>query len=111
MFKKADIILIVAIVVVTVAISLTLPLFAIQGEKVEIYYNNELYSTVNLSENKTTTVENNGNINVIKIENGKVEVESANCRDQICVNHKKINKTNDSIVCLPNGIVVVVTNG
>lgn len=46
--------------------------------------------------------------NVIEIENGKVHIHEASCRDQICVNHPPIWKNGEVIVCLPNKLVVEV---
>lgn len=46
--------------------------------------------------------------NVIEVENGKVHIHEASCRDQICVNHPPISKNGEVIVCLPNKLVVEV---
>ena len=35
----------------------------------------------------------------------------ANCPDEICVHHKPISKNGETIVCLPNKVVVVIKNG
>ena len=36
--------------------------------------------------------------------------QHANCKDKICVNHNKINKNNESIICLPNKVIVTVVS-
>lgn len=43
---------------------------------------------------------------VISIASGKVRVLEANCRDQICVHTKEISKEGESIICLPNKVIV-----
>lgn len=49
-----------------------------------------------------------GGTNVVRIENGTVEVESANCANQVCVEHDPISEAGEQIVCLPHGLVVQV---
>lgn len=35
----------------------------------------------------------------------------SDCKNQICVEDGKISRTNQSIVCLPNKVVVEITGG
>lgn len=49
--------------------------------------------------------------NLISIAEGKVTMEAADCRDQICVHHKPIMSVGESIICLPHRLVVEVTGG
>lgn len=49
-----------------------------------------------------------GGINVVRIEGGAVQVESANCGNQVCVEHDAISCAGEQIVCLPHGMVVEV---
>lgn len=50
----------------------------------------------------------NGGENVVSISGGSVEVESANCGNQVCVEHAPISQAGEQIVCLPHGLVVEV---
>ena len=38
-------------------------------------------------------------------------MESADCPDQICVRQKAISKEGESIICLPNKVVVSIVGG
>lgn len=49
--------------------------------------------------------------NVLVIENGKASMIHANCPDQLCVQQKSISKNGESIVCLPNKVIVSVVGG
>lgn len=51
-----------------------------------------------------------GDTNVLIIHNGEAEMRSANCPDQICVNQKAVSYNGESIVCLPNKVIVTVTS-
>lgn len=46
--------------------------------------------------------------NVLVIENGKARIEKANCPDQICVKHRAVFREGDTIVCLPNELVIKI---
>lgn len=44
----------------------------------------------------------------VHIENGAVWVDGADCGDKICERTGAINRAGQSIVCLPNGITIVI---
>ena len=44
--------------------------------------------------------------NLISVADGSVIMEAADCKDQICVRHKPISSTGESIICLPHRLVV-----
>lgn len=46
--------------------------------------------------------------NRIRISSGSVTMEWADCPDQICVSHRAISKDGESIICLPNRIVISI---
>ena len=68
----------------------------------------DTYGIYSLAEDQTITVEKDGHTNVIVIENGTVRMESSTCKNQICVEHGRISLKGDSIVCLPNRVVVEI---
>lgn len=46
--------------------------------------------------------------NVLCIAGGEIRMESADCRDQICVRHRPISGGGESIICLPHRLAVEV---
>lgn len=46
--------------------------------------------------------------NVFEIKGGEVKMISATCPDQHCVHQKAISKNGESIICLPNKVVVEI---
>ena len=46
--------------------------------------------------------------NTLVIKNNRSKMKEADCPDQLCVNQKAISKNNESIICLPNKVVVEV---
>ena len=76
---------------------------------VVIYVEDKEVGRYSLSEDRTIEVEGKDEgKNIFRIRNGKVSVIKASCPDKICVHHKKISKNGETIVCLPNRVVVEV---
>ena len=52
----------------------------------------------------------NGNYNVLVVKDGYADMTEASCPDKICVNHRKISRNGQTIVCLPNRLIVKIEN-
>lgn len=52
-----------------------------------------------------------GKTNEVSVQNGEVSMKEADCPDQICVNHIPIYRNHESIICLPNQVVLEIING
>lgn len=58
--------------------------------------------------NEDQTFEINHGTNQVRISNGSVRMTESDCPDQICVHHKSIAKKGESIICLPNKILLQI---
>lgn len=76
----------------------------------EIYQNGVLIKKMPLSQDAEFTVSCESGINVIKIENGAVRVDYADCPDKVCVNMGAV-KGAVPIVCLPHKLEIRVVDG
>ncbi len=108
MIKKADIILLILIVAAGLIISFGPLAKKAGGTDVRVTLDGDTYGIYSLAEDRTITIEKDGHTNVIVIEDGTVHMESSTCKNQICVKHGKISLKGDSIVCLPNRVVVEI---
>ena len=83
-----------------------------EGSQVTITRDGVIYKVCTLSENQSVDItDENGMVtNTLLIQNGKAKMIEADCRDQLCVHQKAISIQNENIVCLPNRVVVTVTN-
>lgn len=79
------------------------------GDCVNVVVNGKVTESYNLHEdvNKIILTDNGNNVLVIK--NGEAYIDSADCPDKICVEHRKISKTGETIVCLPHKLVIEIT--
>ena len=111
MIKKADIILFFIILIGGLAISWFSISGSITGEKVLISVDGEEYGVYSLYEDREIDIEQNGHHNHITLSNGTVSMTFSDCKNQVCVNDGKISQTKDSIVCLPNKVLVEIIGG
>ncbi len=82
------------------------------GDKVVIKVDGKVVKELSLSEDTKFTVQGyQGGYNEIIIEYGYVKVNSADCPDELCVHTGTIDKSGETIVCLPHRVVVEVTGG
>ena len=58
--------------------------------------------------NQDDEISINNGTNTIVISDGEVDMIDADCPDHICVDHKPISKNGESIICLPNKVVVEI---
>lgn len=72
---------------------------------IEIRKDKEMYGTYLLSENQVIKI---GETNVCEIKDNKCKMIKATCPKQICTNQKAIYKKGQSIICLPNKVVIEV---
>lgn len=75
---------------------------------VEIQVDGELYGAYPLTDDCQIEI---NNTNQLEIEDGKVSVIWADCPDQVCVHHKSISIAGESIICLPNKVVISIVDG
>ena len=67
----------------------------------------EVYKTSIKKDQIYQIPEENGT-NVMQIKDGKVTMKKADCKDQICADHKAIEKSGETIVCLPHKVVIEI---
>lgn len=82
-----------------------------KGDCVTVYRDNKPICEYELSERGEYSVLDDDNNIIIrfKIDNGSVNVYEASCPDKYCVNQKKITENGETIVCIPNRVVLKVS--
>lgn len=64
--------------------------------------------TYDLAENQK--IEINGGTNTMEIQDGKVRMADADCPDKLCMHQKAISQSGESIICLPNKVVLQIVS-
>lgn len=107
--RKNDIILIGVIILVILGFFLLRFSFASkEPELVKIKVDGKIIGSYSLDKNNTIKINNDSN--EITIKDKKVTMSKADCPDQICVKHKAIDSNQESIICLPNKVVVEISS-
>ena len=107
--KKGDFIIIAAVLLIA-GIAVLLIMRQNLGGYVKITSFSDT-STYPINEDRNIEIiGDNGGHNLVVISDGKVWVKEADCKNRICVNHKPVYKNHESIVCLPNHLVVEVVS-
>lgn len=108
--KKADIVLFVIPGAAAVCLLLLSAFYsgrAMHHPQLEILKGNQVYGLYDLTEDRTIRI---GDTNVCEIHAGEVHMTEADCPDQVCVHAAAITEEGGSIVCLPNHIVLRITD-
>lgn len=79
------------------------------GATAEVTVNGEYYGSYDLLEQQEIDVEVADQVtNHISISNGEVYMSEANCPDKLCMKQGHKSHQGETIVCLPNRVVVTI---
>ena len=107
--RKADLILLAAIVAAAVLCALRFrPKEAGSGAVVSVTVDGSEYGRWPLAEDRTVEIKNGEQVNVLRIEDGAAFIESADCKNQLCVASAPVSRIGQRIVCLPNRVVAEI---
>lgn len=106
---KNDIILVSVLVGVILLAILGILIFRQSGDTVTVTVNKQVYGTYSLNKNAEIEIRSDLGTNLLVIKDGKAYVEHASCPDAICASHRPISYGGESIICLPNKVVIAVS--
>ena len=107
--RRNDVIFIVALLAVIAIAGACLYLFRGEGNTVSVSVDGKVSATYPLNVDRVEEIHtDNDGLNRLVIKDGKAWVETASCPDGICASHKPIHREGESIVCLPNKVVITV---
>ena len=109
--KKKDIIIIAAALLCALALYLVsqVSLGAEASSVVVTVDGREMLRRPLAMENSYEIAQEDGSVNVIRVEDGAVFMQEANCRDGLCIRQGRMKNTAKTIVCLPHKLVVQLT--
>ncbi len=104
--KKRDFILIGVILAVALILFGVMELTKKDGAYVVVRVDGTEVARYSLSDDGEYSL--NGGTNILRIKDGKAYLTSADCPDHLCVKQGKIDKSGETITCLPNKLTVTV---
>ena len=106
--RKADIILALVLIIIGTGVSFMLSRSNVTGSQVVVQVDGKIYGTYSISENRSIPIRQGKKTNTVLIKDGKVSMSEASCHNQVCVKHKSIHTTGESIICLPNKVIIKI---
>ena len=103
--KRNDYLLAAVILLAALLLFLLLSFGMAPGARIRIQVDGEEYGVYSLAEEQKIQI---GDGNTVQIQNGAARMEWADCPDQVCVNHREVSRDGESIICLPNQVVVSI---
>jgi len=106
-----------AVIIVLIIITIGSSGFAIYNSQknyknkyVEIEVKGKLYKKLPLDNSKKEQIKVLTDLgeNIIEVDNGKVRIIDADCKDKICIKDGSISKPGSVLVCLPHKVVVQI---
>lgn len=82
-----------------------------EGARVRVTVGGEEYGSYSLEEELDLDIESRNGVNHLVIHDGKADMTQADCPDRLCVHQKAISRDRETIVCLPNQVVVEIIGG
>lgn len=110
---KFDIILIALVFITIISFNF---LFATKDKTVDknatviVYYGDDIYEEMPLNVDDEITIKTDLGENVFKINDGYVDMIDASCNDKYCIHEENIHYNNQTIVCLPNKIILSIVS-
>ena len=106
--NKFDIILIISIICISSIFIIINKINSKQGKYANVYYDSKLVKKIDLSINKTYNVKGyNGNVKIV-VKDNKIKVDNEISPLHLCSKQGYISKSYETIICLPNKIVIEI---
>lgn len=78
------------------------------GDYVVVSVNGEEVARYPLDKDFETDIITQDGVNTLTVKEGKAYVSYASCPDLICVGHRAVSNVGETIVCLPNKVVISI---
>lgn len=108
--KKNDFILIGIIVAIALVCFGVFQVMKKDGASVTVTVDGKQYGTYSLLKDDIVEIKSDYGTNQLVIKDHIAKMEDASCPDKLCIHQHAIDKTGQTIVCLPNKVVVTVEN-
>lgn len=106
--NKNDQYLIISVTLLSILGIILFSLFSENGKTAVVYYQNEKIKTINLTEDAVYEIEGENGIVTLEVKNKAIRVKQENSPLHICSKQGYIKKSTESIICLPNKVVIQI---
>ena len=108
---RYDMILIAVLLVLSAGIWLYSIAARQEGGYAQVAIDGEIVMELPLNKNTSVILGQGEHSDTLIIENGQAYVSEASCPDHVCIRQGKVSYNGQTIVCLPNKLVVTIRGG
>ena len=108
---KGDIFLLAGLLLFALLFWLAVRAFTPAGTQVEISVDGKTEMLLPLDRDTDQLIKTEAGTNLVRIRDGKVTCEEADCPDKLCVKHSAISNLGETIICLPHKVVLEIREG
>lgn len=106
--RRNDLVFIALLLLLAASAALGLFLLRETGDTVCVFIDGQLHAQYALTEDISVTIQTENGFNRLIIKDGYAYVADASCPDGICSSHRPIRHVGESIICLPNKVVIEI---
>ena len=104
---KNDVILFIVILVTGIAVFIFSTTSQQPGAAIKVVSGHDVLGVYNLETEREIRIEENG-LNVIAVSNGSAVMKESDCPGGDCLKQDAVNRAGQSIVCLPNRVLISI---
>ena len=108
---RGDIFLLAGLLLFALLFWLAVRAFTPAGTQVEISVDGETTMLLPLDQDTEQLIRTKEGTNLVRIRDGRVTCQEADCPDKLCVNHSAISNLGETIICLPHKVVIEIRKG
>ncbi len=108
LINKFDLVIIAVSSILAVALMFVFNSGKHVGQYAEVYLANELVVRIDLQTKEERLIKIKDNLIIKVFNDGSVAVVESDCPDKICLKTGKIKEVGQSIVCVPNRLLIVI---
>ena len=109
--RKNDILLLAVILAAAALLWLGLRFFQTEGAVARVTIDGTEVGSYPLNQGREVSIGDESHYNLLVIEDGAAYIRDASCPDKLCIRQGKASFDGQSLICLPNKVVVEVLGG
>ncbi len=104
---------VILVVLAILALSYLVLYFATNkaGAMITVEKDGAVIGSYGLDDDRQIPISDDAGSNLLVIKGGRAHMEEASCPDHLCIKQGEISKVGQTIVCLPNKVIVTVVSG
>ncbi|MGA2091283.1 MAG: NusG domain II-containing protein [Endomicrobiales bacterium] len=100
--------LIAVIVIISMVVPLSISFVGTSAHTAQVFEQGTLIKVIDLSKDSESTLKLHHGFIVVQVKQGKIRARKCSCPEKVCIGMGWISKSGQSIVCVPNKLLIEV---